>query len=58
MADHAKALARAAARYVDAKAARDAAIREASASGMTYRAIAEIAGLSHQRIAQIVHASS
>ncbi len=38
-------------------AARDeayAAIRAASASGMTLRAIADVTGLSHQRVAQVL----
>lgn len=33
---------------------RDAAIRDAVASGETYRDVARMAGLSHQRVAQIV----
>jgi hypothetical protein len=42
------------AKYATAKAGRDDAIRSAHAAGMSYRAIAEIVGLSHQRVAQIV----
>lgn len=47
-------LAKAAKRYADAKAERDAAIREAAAAGMTRRAIAAVVGVSHQRVQQIV----
>lgn len=38
----------------EVREARDAAIREAWLSGEIYRDIAEAAGLSHQRVAQIV----
>jgi hypothetical protein len=54
--DPTKQLQTAAKRYADAREARDRAIREAAAAGLTGRAIAEIVGLSHQRIHQIVSA--
>jgi hypothetical protein len=38
----------------EAQAERDAAIRDAVASGATLRHLATLLGLSHQRIAQIV----
>lgn len=45
---------RAAQRLVESRAELNAAIRAASASGETYRDIAEAAGMSHQRVGQIV----
>ena len=42
------------AKLEEARQARDEAIREAWLSGEIYRDIAEAAGLSHQRVAQIV----
>jgi transposase len=50
----AERLARAVANYKASRVERDAAIKAASAGGMTLRAIAEIAGLSFQRVAQII----
>ena len=47
-------LKRATKRYTDAKTERDQAIRDAAAAGLTRRAIAEIVGISHQRVQQIV----
>ena len=43
--------------YEKARAARNAAIREAVAGGMTYREIAAVTGLSVQRVAQIATAT-
>ena len=57
MPDPAKALARAAANYGNARTARDDAIRAASKAGMSYRAIGEIVGLSYSRVMQIVRSS-
>lgn len=51
-----RAVARAADLAVRASADRDRAIRNAYQSGETLRAIAEAAGLSHQRVHQIVFA--
>lgn len=39
------------------RARRDAAVRALTAAGMSYRDIAELLGLSHQRVAQISRAS-
>lgn len=39
----------------ESRAALRAAIRDAVNSGETYRDVARMAGLSHQRVAQIVH---
>ena len=50
------AAARAADKAASALKARDEAIRKAHADGATLRAIAEIVGLTHARIHQIVHA--
>ena len=47
-------LRRAARRYEEARAARDEAIRQAAAEHMTRRSIAEVVGLSFQRIQQII----
>lgn len=47
-------LKRAAQQYGDARAERDAAIRDAAAAGMTRRAIAQIVGISFQRVQQII----
>lgn len=46
---------RAAAKAAQASQDRDDAIREAHAAGETIRAIAAEAGLSHQRVHQILH---
>lgn len=46
---------RAAAKAASASAARDQAIREAHAAGLSIRTIAAEAGLSFQRIHQILH---
>lgn len=54
MADHRRALKRAADKYANARANRDEAIRAASAGGLSYRAIGEIVGLSYSRVMQIV----
>jgi hypothetical protein len=51
-------LRRAAKRYEQAKAAREAAIREAAAAGMTRRAIAKEVGISFQRVQQIVRSAN
>lgn len=44
----------AAKRYAQSRAARDAAIREASAAGLSERKIADAVDLSHQRVHQII----
>lgn len=41
----------------DDRARRDAAVRALTAAGMSYRDIADLLGLSHQRVAQISRAS-
>jgi hypothetical protein len=46
------------AHLANAEGWRDDAIRKAHRDGMTTRAIAEHVGVSHQRVAQIVHPSS
>ena len=51
-----RAVRRAAVKAVSASRERDDAIRAAHAAGETVRAIAAEAGLSHQRVHQIVHA--
>ena len=45
-------------RYNAARIARDEAIREAHASGMSYRTIARVADLSFQRVAQLAAPNS
>jgi hypothetical protein len=45
----------AASRYADAANARDKAIRRAAKDGLSLRKIAGAAGISHQRVHQIVH---
>jgi transposase len=54
MADLKRKLAASVARYEASREARDAAIREAHAGGLSYRDIGQIVGLSHSRIQQIV----
>jgi predicted transcriptional regulator len=54
MTDPLNAVAQAKAKRTDAEAKLVAAIVDASESGYTYRVIAKAAGLSHQRVAQIV----
>lgn len=49
------AVRRAAAKATAASHARDEAIRAAHAQGETVRAIAEVAGISFQRVHQILH---
>ena len=51
---HLRRLMRARKKLEDARQERDNAIREAYASGETQKDIARIAGLSQQRVAQIV----
>jgi hypothetical protein len=55
MPDPTKNLARAVERYAAARAARDDAIRDAHAGGLSYRKIGEVVGLSYARIAQVVN---
>jgi predicted DNA-binding protein YlxM (UPF0122 family) len=45
----------AAKQYAQAAAARDKAIRQAAKDGLSLRKIADAAGISHQRVHQIVH---
>jgi hypothetical protein len=41
-------------RLANAKEGRDAAIRDAAQRGWSHRRIAEVTGLSHQRVGQII----